>query len=272
MGHIVEVQYMKRCNNKATILKLNKNEYIDLSSGELKEYEHMEHRGQSKNSLYQTFKKLRYLINNNFMGNENELFVTLTYAENMTCAKRLYADFDKFMKRLRYRYKNKSTIDYISVVEPQSRGAWHCHVLMRFNELDSIYIANSSLRTLWGHGFVRVNRINNIDNIGAYLTAYLTDIELTEETICCLQPGMRIKDVMGKRYIKGGRVHMYPAGMNLYRRSRGIKSPKREKMSYKDAKRVVRATKPHYSKMYSIVDNDFENVIICEQYNFKRQL
>ncbi|PEZ26663.1 hypothetical protein CN361_31525, partial [Bacillus cereus] len=46
------------------------------------------------------------------------------------------------MTRLKRKYKNESTIDYISVVEPQGRGAWHCRVLLRFNDKDSIFLPN----------------------------------------------------------------------------------------------------------------------------------
>ena len=63
------------------------------------------------------------MINNNFTGKPNELFVTLTYAKNMTDTKRLYTDMNKFIKRLKYKYKESSDIDYLAVVEPQGRGA-----------------------------------------------------------------------------------------------------------------------------------------------------
>ena len=68
MGHITEIQYMQKVNRSATIKKLSKDEYCDLATGEIKEFKHMEVRTDSYNSLRQTFKKLRYLINNNFRG------------------------------------------------------------------------------------------------------------------------------------------------------------------------------------------------------------
>ncbi|MDZ4412006.1 hypothetical protein ORL59_00015, partial [Bacillus cereus] len=183
MNHIIEVQHMEKTNYTNHIQKLDKDTYVDLSTGEIKEFEHIENRQQSYNSLRQTFKKLRYLINNNFTGQGNELHVTLTYKKNMKDTKQLYTDFDKFMKRLKYRFKNESSIDYLTVVEPQGRGAWHCHVLLRFNDLDTIFINNADMRALWGLGFVTIKSMNEIDNIGAYLSAYLADVELTEDTL-----------------------------------------------------------------------------------------
>jgi len=156
MNHIVEVQHMEKTNHRMNIRKLDKDRYLDISTGEIKEFEHSENRAQSENSLRQTFKRLRYLINNNFIGSSNELHITLTYKSNMTDTKQLYTDFDKFIKRIKYSFKDKSSIDYLTVVEPQGRGAWHCHVLMRFNDLDTVFIKNADLRAKWGLGFVKI--------------------------------------------------------------------------------------------------------------------
>lgn len=274
-GSIVEVQYMEKMNHTATIRKLNADEYVELSTGEIKEYKHIENRSQSYKSLRATFKKLRYLINNNFCGRKNELFITLTYKENMTDTKRLYEDMKNFMKRLKYQFKNSTTVDYLSVVEPQQRGAWHVHLLLKFNDLSSVFIPSSELASLWGHGFVKIKRVDGVDNIGAYLTAYLADLELTPETMAvAFQTGHDVveKEVDGqkKAFIKGGRLHMYPPGMNLFRKSKGIAYPEREIMTYAGAKKIVGSAQPHYKKKYEIQADDFSNTLIFEQYNLKR--
>jgi len=275
MNHIVEVQHMQKMNRKAHIKKLDKNRYVYLGSGEIKEFNHIENRSESFNSLRQTFKKLRYLINNNFTGAGNELHVILTYAENMTDTKRLYKDYEKFIKRLRYKYKDISSIDYISVVEPQGRGAWHCHLLLRFNEIDKVYIENSELAKLWGHGFVTIRSLKDVDNIGAYLSAYLTDVELTEDNIISFVDTdyvIVVKEVNGqeKKIVKGGRLHLYPSGMNLFRKSKGIVYPERQRMKYKEIKKIVGSAKPTYEKSITIENDDFTNTINYEQYNLKR--
>jgi len=275
MNHIIEVQHMEKTNHSIHIKKIDKNTYVDLKTGEIKEFSHSENRQENYNSLRQTFKKLRYLINSNLIGSPNELHVTLTYRKNMKDTKQLYSDFDKFFKRLKYKFKNDSSIDYISVVEPQERGAWHCHVLLRFNDLDTIFIKNSDMRDLWGHGFVTVKTLKDIDNIGAYLSAYLADVELTGGTVAkAVEESREIieKEVDGqkKRFVKGGRLHMYPSGMNLYRKSKGMAFPDREDMKFKDIKKVVGSSQPHYQKSYHIQNEDFENTISFLQYNMKR--
>ena len=274
MGHISEIQRMERQNQQQTIRKISKDEYIVLETGEIKEFNHIENRSQSMNSLRQTFKKLRYLINNNFVGAKNELHMTLTYAENMTDTERLYADFKRFMMRLKRKYKGQS-IDYLNVIEPQERGAWHCHLLLRFNDVGSVFLENKKIAEMWEQGFVTIRSLAEVDNIGAYLSAYLSDIELTDETeTLAYTDGTEIveKTVEGqkKKFIKGGRLHMYPPSMKLYRKSRGIVPPTRKKMTYEDAKKAVGSAQPHYSKTYDILTDDFKNTIHFEQYNSKR--
>ena len=274
MNHIIEVQHMEKMNRKANIKKIDKDRYVELSTGEIKDFQHSENRQQNYNSLRQSFKKLRYLINNNFTGKANELHITLTYKENMTNTKRLYEDFKKFMMKLKYKSSGKTTIDYITVVEPQGRGAWHCHVLMRFNDMDKVFIKNKDLKQMWGFGFVTIKSLKDVDNIGAYLSAYLADVELTEEnytSALVADERVEIKEVEGKKFIKGGRLHMYPPGMNLFRKSKGIAYPEREEMKFKDVKKVVGAVTPHYQKSYHIETVDFENTISFFQYNTKRK-
>lgn len=275
MGHLQEVQYMQKMNTQANIKKLNSDEYVDLNTGEIKEFDKTENRSESNNSLRQTFKKIRHLVNNNFKGSRNELFLTLTYEENMTDTKKLYLDLDKFIKRLRYRFKDKSTVDYMTIVEPQERGAWHTHTLLKFNDLNSVFIPSDDLEELWGHGFIKIKRINDVDNIGAYLSAYLADLELTDDDLLkAISKDLKIeeKEVNGvkKKFVKGGRLYLYPTGMNLYRKSKGIVFPKRERMTYKKFKEKAGSAEPHFSKTYEIDVDDFKNTIAFEQYNLKR--
>lgn len=275
MNHLTEIQYMEKMNNRINIKKLNSDEYVSLDTGEIKEFEKTENRSQSYNSLRQTFKKLRYLINNNFIGNKNELFLTLTYAKDIKDPEILYDDTRKFFMRLKYRFKDKSTIDYINVVEPHESGVWHCHVLLRFNELEKIFIPSDEMEKIWGHGYIKIKSMQNVDNIGAYLSAYLADAELTEQNASfAMRNDLEVvqKEIEGQKkvFIKGGRLHLYPSGMNLYRKSVGIKFPERKKMKYSEAIKKVGSTEPHFTKDIQISINDFENTIAYEQYNSKR--
>lgn len=284
MGNIKEIMCIDKRNiNGFGIKKLSKTEYLVMDTGEVLEYKnHSENRSEDKESLRRTFKHIRELINTNFVGNQNELCFTITYQENMTDTKILYKDFDKFMKKLRYKYSN---VDYINVVEPQGRGAWHCHILLRFNDLKKAYIPNKEVAEMWGHGFVKVKAIKrDIDNLGAYLSAYLGDVELNDDNLNDLahdgelRPGqtINVKEVeingVKKKFIKGGRLHYYPTGMNIYRTSRGIKKPTVSHVSYEKAKKIAGAGTPTYSSRTVIYDDNGEyvNSITYEQYNTRR--
>lgn len=272
MNHIVEVQHMEKMSNGSSIRKLDKHRYVDIRDGEIKEFEKFsEKRSDNFNSLRKTFKTLRYLINNNFTGSGNELHITLTYKENMTDTKQLYEDFKNFMKRFRYSFKGYGSIDYLTVIEPQERGAWHHHLLVRFNDVqDKVFLNGNMVSEIWGHGFIKIKTLNGVDNIGAYLSAYLADVEVTDNHAATGKEVTKVVDGVEKKFIKGGRLHRYPNGMNLYRTSRGIKKPDRVDMAYSDIKKVVGSAKPHYTKSIKIETEDFENVITYEQYNMKR--
>lgn len=204
----------------ATIKKLNKKEYVVMSTGEIKEYKpKTDNKEKQIKSLKETFTRLRRLIRANFTnGSKNQLFITLTYAENMTDEKQLMKDFERFFKRLRYKLKEHK-LDYIAVAEPQERGAWHFHVMLKSDQ-KRLYIDNKTLSEIWGNGYTDTQRLKS-DDVGSYYVAYFTDI-LTES-----------KDARSeKKRKKGARLSMYPKGFKFYRTSRGIKKPDEVTLPY----------------------------------------
>ena len=279
MNHIIELQYLEKENGKAHIRKIDADRYVYLETGEIRDFEKTETRAQGENSLRKTFRRLRELINTNFNGSKNELFVTLTYRGELQTndTKVVYKDFKYFMDRLKYHFKDVSTIDYINVLEPHASGKFHMHVLLRFNEMSSVYIPNDTLAKLWGNGFVTIQSLDGVDNIGAYLSAYLADIEIPEEHAANHKdnPDLIEKSVSGnkKKFLKGARLVFYPTGVNIYRKSKGILEPKVEKMTYKNAQKKLGAVTPNFRYGVELFDNenDFRNTIIKEQYNLKRQ-
>ena len=75
-----------------------------------------------------------------------------------------------------------------------------------------------------------------------------------------------------KKFIKGGRLYMYPPNFNLYRISRGIKPPKKEYYQYSYIKEKAGLTEPTYSKAIALTDDkSFNSKIIYEYYNTKRK-
>lgn len=270
-GHIVEVMYMEKKSKGNHIVKISSNEYLDKLTGEIKEYQKTDNRSQSRNELRRTFKRLRDIVNCNVSDPKNCRWVTLTYAENMTDSVKLYRDCEKLIKKLRYRY---GKFEYIQVAEPQGRGAWHIHMVMIFDK-KAPYIDNKDMASIWGHGFTKTQKMDNNDNLGAYLSAYLGDVELdsVKDDVRAMSEcvGLEIKEVDGKKYIKGGRLHMYPTGFNIYRCSRGIKRPLVEDMIEHDIKEKVSAATLTFQKTIKVSNDDgYENIINYRYYNMKR--
>ena len=251
MGNITQILSLSHKNSKCPIKKISKEEYIHLDTGEILQCNHINNRGQNINTIRYSISNLRNLINNNFFGGQNELWVTLTFGDNKIYnANDLCPVFEKFIKRLRYSYKGYK-IDYIYVPEPHEKGDWHIHLLLKADR--PLYIDNSKLSKIWGYGFVKVNRLKDIDNIGAYVSAYLINIKNGEHTK------------------KGARLYLYPVGHQLYRFSKGIKKPVSEYISYDEAKEKISSDKLTYSNTLQItINNDFQNIIHYEYYNSKR--
>lgn len=136
---------------------------------------------------------LRRLINANV--NPFSKFVTLTFKENLTDIDEAKKIFKKFVMKLNYRRKkeNKENLKYIYVVEFQERGAVHFHCIF-FN---MGFMKNEELQKVWGQGFTKINRIKDVDNVGAYVVKYMQ------------------KDLIDDRL----------NGKDLYGRSRDLKKP-----------------------------------------------
>lgn len=210
--NLSEIIKTEKANHICLIKKINDNEYIDLRTGELKQCNHIENRSQNINSIRLTMKKIRDLINTNIspLNKKQWLFITLTYADNMTNREKLYNDFKNFIKRFKEKYPTFNR--YINVAEPQGRGAWHLHCFFGFIE-NAPYIAD--LQQLWLQGFVKIRQIGDIDNLGAYLSAYLCDVEFSVDNLreCCEKGMSEYKSVekeieedgkkVKKKFIKG---------------------------------------------------------------------
>lgn len=290
MGNVYEVLRMDRINKKSCILVLDKDFYIDLRTGEKKEFEHHENRACDRNELRKTMRRLRGIINANCSDVSRCRWITFTYQENMTDTERLYSDCRKLIKTVRYHLGH---FEYIHVVEPQGRGAWHIHALWIFDD-KAPFIDSSWLRNVWGNGFVTVKKLEDVDNVGAYLTAYLCDCEIEDYTRYVFEKNhlslpddisvitsqfsgddILVKEVeqdgkkVSKRFVKGGRMYMYPPNFNLYRASRGIQKPIEEYMTYENAQKKIGSAQPTFSTAIQLSDDvsGFENVIIKEYYN-----
>lgn len=299
MGNITELQYMEKSNHEPRIRKIDKYTYEVLSTGEIRQFNLSEKRKDNINSLRQTFKRLAYMINSNFSGRKNEFWITLTYAKKEYDYKKMSKDYNLFIKRLRYQTRALGELQAIGVKEPHADGSWHMHMLLKYPRRKKAYIANERFAEIWGHGFVEINYIKHTDNVGAYLTPYLTDVSLDElevdyettdnddvivsEDECSRQTldevfsqegAERItltKTDKSKAVVKGGRLAYYPIGMKIYTVTGDLREPERFEMTYEHAREKFGLEDENLTIRRSLKieddENDFENTIVIEQYN-----
>lgn len=280
MGNITELLYMSKRSKGGYITKISKNEFVDNRTGEIREFHHTETRKDGIESIQKSMARLRDALNTNVIVPQNCRWLTLTYAENMKDPDRLRKDFSSFNRRCRKKYGD---YEYIAVAEPQGRGAWHLHVVLIFSHR-APFMKNAEVKNLWRHGFITIRKLKNIDNIGAYLTAYLTDISIEEYQV--LHPEAKhfgeIKVIestdksgktVAKKYIKGGRLSLYPPGFHLYRCSKGIVKPTTHYDRYKNAKDALGSAALTYKRSTRLKDPDsgFSCILSREIYNTKRK-
>ncbi len=202
-----------------------------------------EQKKENRNKVMSRAKKtVRRLINANVYkykdSNDNIIrpkFVTLTFKDLVTDVKKANYEFKKFIKRLNYKLGYK--VKYVTVIEFQQRGAIHYHVVF-FN---LIYMNSNDLADLWKNGFIKINAIDDCDNVGAYVSKYMTK-DNDEDKL---------------------------RGEKCYFSSRGLFKP----VEIKDKKKIddlvgrLSDEKLVYENSF---DNDYTGNIIYKQYNLKK--
>ena len=300
MGNVLEIMFSNSYASKCSIKKLDKHTYVDLESGEVKEFKKMESRACDISSVRKTMGRLRDVINTNVVDVTNCKWVTLTYGENMIDSKKLRYDFENCIKRLRKQFNH---FEYIVAMEPQGRGAWHAHMLMIFDN-KAPWISNNDMWKCWspkgfkaklldgkGYDYTETKKLDSVDNVGAYLTAYMTDMLVDDvQAILNDSPELLYKLADGslrgqeievdekgikvtKMVIKGARLYLYPPQFNLYRCSKGIKKPEIYYDTEKNAQKKVNGATLTFQKSIELTDtsNNFKKVLDYRYYNLKRK-
>lgn len=161
-------------------------------------------------------------------------FFTLTFAENITRPKDANKEWTKFIKRLTYRIGYKP--QYVVVVEFQDRGAVHYHSIF-FN---LPFIKKKELSLIWGQGFIKINAIDEVDNVGSYVCKYMGK-NLDEDKL---------------------------RGEKCYFSSRGLLKPK--ELKEKSQVDCVRSALPdRLMKYQNSYQNDYTGKVSYKQYNLK---
>lgn len=206
--------------------------------GERTDEEKKENRGKV---MSRAQRDLRRIVNSNIGQYGEEFtakFVTLTFREHITDLRSANAEYKKFIKRLNYSMFNskKANIKYSVVPEFTKKGRVHYHVI--FYNLP--YVKADKLASIWGQGFIKINKIDNCDNVGAYVSKYMTKDNW---------------EIQGKK---------------SYFNSRGLFEPT-EIVEKKEVESLMHSL-PLENVTYSATfDNEYLGTITYNQYNFNQK-
>lgn len=234
-GGVVEVYE----HEKLPTLPSDKKENNDMTQEEFKEkYGDIEFDNtlsDRKNNQHKARNNLRRLITANF--DSGSKFITLTFADDITDVKQANNHYKKFIMRMRYRFGN---FKYATVVQFQDKnrdGVVHFHMM---SDLD--YIPQKELEEIWGHGFVGINKIDHVDNVGAYMIRYMSE------------------DMNDTRLM----------GLKSYMTSRNLERPK--EYVGEEAQMIIEALKLEDKKMVynSSYTTEHLGFALYKQYNLKR--
>ena len=221
----------------------------NADTGRKSDYKSENYEEHRKQVLQRAKKNLRRLINANVGQYGKEFtakFLTLTFKDNVKDLDKANYEFKKFIQRLNYYCfgVKKNNLKYTCVVEFQKRGAIHYHVII----YNMPYIKANDIANVWGNGFIKINKIDDIDNVGAYVAEYLGNAEKGQG-----------KDVLDDRL----------QGKKSYFSSRGLFKP----LEITDKKKVeqVAAALPLENLTYTAnFENEHLGNITYKQYNLKK--
>lgn len=208
-----------------------------------------ERKGLNQDENYNKTKRkrrnmIRQLICANF--DSTSKFVTLTFdndqEHDIKDVKQCNTEFKKFIQRMKFKY---SELKYVAVVEFQDkndRGAVHYHMVCNLP-----YIKKSELSEIWGNGFVKINAIDKVDNVGAYVIKYMTS------------------EIDDKR-LQG--LKAYNSSKNLIRPLEAVSWRSEDSELLKEIEEKVKNKSPSYFGEY---ESEKAGKVVYKQYNFNRK-
>lgn len=175
-------RYFEKIVIQKNIVDVVRYEHLNVNSGGARDGDGKDHEHNYQNTQKARRKAVRQLAACNF--DNTSKFVTLTFGNvswDITDVRLCNKAFTKFIMRLKYRYHD---LKYLAVVEFQDangRGAVHYHMLCNLP-----FIKKSELAKIWGHGFIKINAIDKVDHVGAYISKYMAE-NLDDERLCGLK-------------------------------------------------------------------------------------
>ncbi len=231
LGKYSKITFVSNPSNRITIKKINKYEYVDLNTGEIKFYNL--DKPTSKSDVNRKLRKYENIVLFNFTGGASELFITLTCKDTILDIAVIKLYYNKFIDNLKEDYED---IDYIGLFEQTELGCWHIHLFIKNNQHKRLYIPHQQLLNYWKQGAVYVMPNKNT-----------------------FQALGHSKD---KRDDRLERFRYFPKGEKMYHKSKGIKIPTKEKMKYKECPEYNSANHTKVSSKTYYIRNQKNNKVV----------
>ena len=184
-----------------------------------------------KSSLKNT---VRPLLENNFFGGNNEVFVTLTYAKTMGDLLQLTVDYDKFWRKLCNIYSHlELACIYVKEIQ-KDRYSWHIHSIIKEVNGKYLHIPFDELTKLWGLGNVWINRVSpRFDNSNYEISI---DKEMQHLKFGNVHSYNKVIDYMCKTKSKKG---VFPSGSKIHGNKGKLKGPVISILTYEEAHQTI---------------------------------
>ncbi len=122
-----------------------------------------------KNNLTRLRSNFIDLINHNFTN--KDLFITLTYEKDVEHVE-VKKDFDKFIKKLKYRFGKNIKYAYVKKYD-KLKLRYHYHIVVNID-----YIGIDEFKDIWKHGFSQISKIENVNHVATYMANNIKDKDI----------------------------------------------------------------------------------------------
>lgn len=241
---VISLSYYEKIIVSGNIIEVRRYEKLNVLGGGKNEGDGVHQEQNYKQQMKRRRDRIRQLVCANF--DSGSKFVTLTFNDlqdfDITDVISCNKYFKKFILRLKYRYPEMKYVAVIEFQDKNGRGAVHYHMICNLP-----YIKKSELSKIWGGGFIKINAIDKVDNVGAYVIKYMTQ-EMADKRLCRL---------------------------NAYLHSRGLDEPvtlctwqPNDRPAWESLHELIKSKTPSYSAKY---ESEKAGVVEYLQYNLNRK-
>lgn len=241
-----------RKNSRPDTVPYDKEHRINKETGEITPVKHSLE-GSHFQNIYRTISKINGLALTNFTGDDNEAFITLTYAspeghtlqadnkifspaikrKRQANIKTINSDLKNYLNKLKYYFKSLGTgIKYLVLIQPHASGQVHFHLLIKIIDGSNINPHIDKLKSIWKLGYSDIKDVKHIRSLAAYLSSTMLNDDVDPDN--------------PDKLTKYARINYYPTGMHIYRASNNLEKPDKKIMTYPELDKLIAGKKPTF--------------------------